>query len=284
MLQSLRSKLFTAERPGAEQPAGLDGMGLLEAIVCETQTAALHAAVIASALTALQSGGHMRGPQALKDFVPGQSAVIGELLRSHEEAGLDAAAVLKVKALFSELASARGGMDRLIADAGRLGAEQSSFNYNPTLAQWSKVCQRALDAVTALDPSLRSGLPEYYSRNSTMLAKLLKGTIEGRQPCINEAGQPFLPDMPQRRRTARRSLLQQVMLRYRGKTAPVIAKDISTTGLGLERAPDLKSQELVQIELNGGRRLIGLVVWTKDGSAGVRLGKPLPPNDPLLIG
>jgi hypothetical protein len=255
-------------------------MGLLEAIVCETQTAALHAGVIASGLNAMHSGSRFKGPLALKDFIPGQSAVIGELLRSHEEAGLDPAAVSKVRALFAELAGARSSVERLLSDAARA----ANSNLSTPLAAWTRVCQRALEAVAALDPSLRSGLPDYYRKNSSMLLKLLKDAIEGGRPCIDESGQPFLPDMPQRRRSARRSLLQQCVLRYRGKTVPVIAKDISSTGLGLERTPELKSQELVQIELNGGRRLMGIVVWTQPASAGVRLGKPLPPNDPLLVG
>jgi hypothetical protein len=281
MLQSLRSKLFTAERQGMpEASADLDGAGLLEAITCETQAAALHAAIITSVLTALQSGGRVKGPLVLKDFVRGKSAVIGELLRAHEEAGLDADTMRTVKALFSELALARGSMARLLADAARPGAKLS---YGAAIVEWVSVCRRALDAVTALDPSLRA-LPDYYSRNTSMLVQLLKDAVEGRQPCIDASGQPYLPEMPQRRKTVRRSLLQQCVLRYRGKTVPVIAKDISTTGLGLERAPDLKLDELVQIELNGGRRLMGLVAWTKGTSAGVRLGKPLPSNDPLLVG
>ncbi|HVY43931.1 MAG TPA: PilZ domain-containing protein [Hyphomicrobiaceae bacterium] len=287
MLQSLRSKLFTPEPTATGEQAGeLDGTGLLEAIVCETQTAALHAAVVLSGLNALQAGGRIKGPLALKDFILGQSAVIRELLRAHEEAGLDTDTMVKIHALFDELASARITMERLLADAGRPAAERpANVSYGAAVAEWSRVCHRALDAASALESGFESrGLPDYYSKNSRMLERLLTDAIEGRSPCVDDAGQPFLPDMPQRRRSARRSLLQQCSLRYRGKTAPVIAKDISTTGMGIERTPDLKNQELVQIELNGGRRLIGLVVWTKGTTAGVRFGKHLPPNDPLLVG
>ena len=94
----------------------------------------------------------------------------------------------------------------------------------------------------------------------------------------------FYPTCRNGEKAARRSLLQQCVLRHRGKTATVIAKDISTTGLGLERTPELKKNELVQVELTGGRRLIGAIVWASGTSAGVKLGKPLPPNDPLLGG
>lgn len=286
MLQSLRSKLFTADRnENAEQAVGLDRNGLLEAIVCETQTAALHVAAITSGLNALKAKAQLKAPAELKNFLPAASAVIGELLRSHEEAGLDARAIVAIKELFGELGAARPRIERLLADLERLGAdEHGSPAHVSACAEWSRLCQQALAAVSALDADSRDRLPSYYGENTVMLIGVLRAAGEGQHPCIDKAGRVALPNMPQRRKTTRRSLLQQGMLRYRGKTAPVIAKDISTTGLGLERAPELKRDELVQVELTGGRRLMGVVVWASGPSAGVRLGKPLPPNDPLLIG
>lgn len=283
MLQSLRSKLFAADH--AEQATGLDSNGLLEAIVCEAQTAALHVAAIASGLNALHAKAHLKNPAELKNFLPSSSAVVGELLRSHEEAGLGETALLHMKEFFTELSAARPGIERLFADFERVGVQNAANHGNAaTFAVWSRLCQRATGAISALDADLRDRLPPYYGENSAMLLRLLKSAGDGQYPCIDRTGNVFLPDMPQRRKTTRRSLLQQCVLRHRGKTATVIAKDISTTGLGLERTPELKANELVQVELTGGRRLIGVVVWTSGTSAGVKLGKPLPPNDPLLVG
>ena len=285
MLHSLRSKLFTADRTDqAEQAVGLDGNGLLEAIVCETQTAALQVAAIASGLNALHTKVPLKNPGDLKHFLPSSATVVSELLRAHEEAGLEAATLLRVKEFFSDMTAARTGIDRLFSDMQRLGIENAASHAGATIAAWSRLCQRAAGAISALDGDLRRRLPPYYAENSAMLLKLLKGAGDGQLPCIDKAGNVVLPDMPQRRKTTRRSLLQQCVLRHRGKTATVIAKDISTTGLGLARTPELKANEVVQIELNGGRRLMGVVVWASGATAGVRLGKPLPPNDPLLAG
>lgn len=280
MLQSLRSKVFTADRnEHADQATGLDSNGLLEAIVCETQTAALQIAAIASGLNALRDKTHLKNPGELKNFLPTGSAVIGELLRSHEEAGLETGTLLHLNEFFSELNAARPGIERLLGDREHAAGHNASMS-----AGCSELCQRALSAVSALDADLRHRLPPYYAKNSAMLLQLLTAAKDGRAPCIDKAGNVVLPDMPQRRRTTRRSLLQQCVLRYRGKTATVMAKDISTTGVGLEHTPELKSDELVQLELTGGRRLIGVVVWASGTSAGVRLGRHLPPNDPLLVG
>jgi hypothetical protein len=282
MLQSLRSKLFTADH--AEQATGLDGAGLLEAIVCETHAAALLVAAIASGLNALQGKAPLRNPAELKSFLPSSSTIVGELLRSHEEAGLGDIALLRMKEFLGDLAAARTGIERLFADFDRLGVQHAVSHGAAALTAWSRLCQRAIGAVSALDADLRDRLPPYYGENSAMLLRILKSAGDGQCPCIDKAGNVVLPDMPQRRKAARRSLLQQCVLRHRGKTATVIAKDISTTGLGLERTPELKTNELVQVELTGGRRLIGVVVWASRTSAGVKLGKPLPPNDPLLAG
>jgi hypothetical protein len=264
----------------------LDGAGLLEAIVCETHLASVHTAVIASGVNALRTRGRLKNPLVLKNFLPNESAVIGELLRRDEDAELSAASKSHILQFFRELPAARATMERFLADADRLGVERAANSHHVSLiAAWSALCDRAMSAIEALEADIRGRLPEYYAHNSVQLFGLLKKAASGQQPCLDEAGNPHLPDLPQRRQAARRSLLQECTLRHRGKASQVIARDISVTGLGIERTPpELKTGELVQIELAGGRRLMGLVVWTNGSTAGIRLGKPLTPNDPLLTG
>ena len=286
MLQSLRSKVFTTGRtetpaPGdADAPASsLDGVALLEAIVCETQTQALHAVVVASGINALRLKKPVKSPQSLKNFLPRDTAVVAELLRAHDEAGLTARAAVHLRDMFAALAAARAEAERFFADGGRESEHAAALS-----GQWSHLCDQVADGVKTLAAETAGRLPDYYASNFATLAKLLASIAGGAQPCVDATGDIALPDLPQRRRSSRRSLLQQVTLRYRGKNAPVIAKDISATGLGLDRVPELKLEELVQIEMTGGRRLMGMVVWIKGATAGIRLGKPLPPNDPLLGG
>jgi hypothetical protein len=286
MLQSLRSKVFTAGRPelpaspNADGPASaLDGVALLEAIMCETQTEALHTVVVASGINALRLKRRIKNPQSLKNFLPRDSSVVGELLRSHEEAGLSARAMLQLRDAFAALAAARAGAARFFADGGQEGEHTAAM-----ATQWSRLCDQVAEGLKDLEAETAGRLPDYYSDNSATLVKMLTSVAGGAQPCIDASGDVVLPDLPQRRRAARRSLLQQATLRHRGKNTPVIAKDISATGLGLDRIPELKLDELVQIEMTGGRRLMGMVVWIRGVTAGIRLGKPLPPNDPLLGG
>ncbi|HEX6611533.1 MAG TPA: PilZ domain-containing protein [Hyphomicrobiaceae bacterium] len=285
MLQSLRSKVFTAGRAetpasGGDAPASaLDGVALLEAIVCETQTEAMHAGVVASGLNALRLKQRVKAPQSLKNFLPRDSAVVGELLRAHEEAGLSGETTIHLREVLATLAASRAGPERFFAEGGRDGEPLSAL-----ASQWMRLSEQLAGALMLLQPEISGRLPDYYASNSATLVKVLTSAAGGAHPCIDAAGDVVLPDLTQRRRAARRSLLQQVTLRHRGKNTPVIAKDISATGLGLDRVPELKLEELVQIEMTGGRRLMGMVVWIRGVTAGIRLGKPLPPNDPLLGG
>jgi len=290
MLQSLRKKVAVPDRAqeisgAADTANGLDAVGLLEAIVCETHTAALHTMVIAGSMNAFRTRDLVKAPATLRNFLPEKSAMIDGLLRSHEEAGLKVNVVKALRDFFAEVSALRGEAERFLADAGKPGADPSTNSvYAAIRADWVRLSEHAIDTLVLLDTAMKGRVPNYYAENSATLLKLLKQTAGGHHPCFDDSGHISLPDLPQRRRAARRSLLQQCTLRYRGKSAPVIAKDISATGLGLERIPDLKASEVVQIELTGGRKLMGLVMWVRGTSAGIRLGRALLPNDPLLIG
>jgi hypothetical protein len=67
-----------------------------------------------------------------------------------------------------------------------------------------------------------------------------------------------------------------------GAAYAAFAKDISADGLGLKDAPALPLRHDIEVELRGGRRLSGTIVWVGGGKLGVQFGSTLPRNDPLL--
>ena len=101
-------------------------------------------------------------------------------------------------------------------------------------------------------------------------------------PCLDARGQPYLPPLPQRRRSLRRSLGQNCRILYRKAILSAFAKDISDGGIGLLRVPFLQNDDLVTVELDNGRQFKGSVVWCRDEAAGVRFERPLTASDPLL--
>lgn len=259
-------------------------MPMLEALVCEVHSAALLTATIASAINAFRRAGAVRSEADLKPYVPGEPAIISVLRNGMLETDLNEDTMRLVIQFFDDLAPARIALDRYFADANHIGEDRAATLHLLTVSTtWRRACQDALLAVRQLHTDL-SRLPAQYTSNSKLLNNLLQDVIMGGSPCLDTNGQIALPDLPQRRQSARRSVCQPCMLTYNRATSQAFVRDVSPGGFGLERVPQLVPKTVVQIELPSGRRFSGVVAWCSGSSAGVRFTRPLLPNDPLLTG
>ncbi len=259
-------------------------MPMLEALVCEVHSAALLTATIASAINAFRRAGAVRSEADLKPYVPGEPAIISVLRNGMLETDLNEDTVRLVIQFFDDLGPARIALDRYFADANHIGEDRAATLHLLTVSTtWRRACQDALLAVRQLHTDL-SRLPAQYTSNSKLLNNLLQDVIMGGSPCLDTNGQIALPDLPQRRQSARRTVCQPCMLTYNRATSQAFVRDVSPGGFGLERVPQLVPKTAVQIELPSGRRFSGVVAWCSGSSAGVRFARPLLPNDPLLTG
>ena len=185
---------------------------------------------------------------------------------------------------FDDLGPARIALDQYFADANHIGVDRASALHLLGLGtSWRQACERALAAVRQLHRHLRT-VPAQYTTNSKVLIKLLQDAIVGGSPCIDENGRIAPPDLPQRRRNARRSICEPCTLTHDRKTTQAFVRDVSPGGFGLERVPQMLPKSLVLIELPNGRRFTGVVAWCDGNAAGVRFSRTLLPNDPLLSG
>jgi len=270
------------ERERPELPDA--SMPMLEALVCEVHSAALLTATIASAINAFKRAGTVRSEADLKPYVPGEPAIISVLRNGMLEMDLNDDAVRLVIQFFDDLGPARIALDRYFADANHIGEDRAAALHLMTVSTtWRRACQDALLAVRQLHAEL-SRLPAQYTSNSKLLNNLLQDVIMGGSPCLDTNGQIALPDLPQRRQSARRTVCQPCMLTHNRVTSQAFVRDVSPGGFGLERVPQLVPKTLVQIELPSGRRFSGVVAWCSGSSAGVRFTRALLPNDPLLTG
>ena len=259
-------------------------MPMLEALVCEVHSAALLTATIASAINAFKRPGSVRSEAGLKPYIPGEPAIVSVLRNGMLETDLNEDTVRLVIQLFDQLAPARIALDRYFADANHIGDDRASALHLLALSTaWRRACQDALLAVRQLHPDLRL-LPAQYTSNSNLLNNLLQDVIMGGTPCIDKDGQIAIPDLPQRRQSARRTVCQPCTLTYNSVTSQAFVRDVSPGGFGLERVPQLVPSTAVEIEMPSGRRFTGTVAWCSGSSAGVRFTRPLLPNDPLLSG
>ena len=272
--------------PVHEEPADVteSSMPILEALVCETHSAALLTATVASAVNAFKRRDSERSEQGLKPYVPREPALISVLRNGMLETDLDEDTVAVIGDFFNDLAPARIALDQYFADANHIGAERASALHLHGLSNsWRRACDDALVAVRQLHGHL-GRLPSQYTSNSKVLIDLLQTVTRGGSPCLDANGKISIPDLPQRRQSARRTICQPCTITHNRTTSQGFVRDVSPGGFGLERVPQLVPKSLVLVELPSGRRFTGIVAWCNGSAAGVRFARTLLPNDPLLSG
>lgn len=289
MLRSLLSRigsnhLRVIADKAASRLAGVDSIQLFETFVGETHAAALRTATIASCVNALGTGRPLFSPQALKTLLPQQSSVLDGVPRCQKELGLEANTLRASTEFFSSLGYARAGVSDFCDDAAQWGLEQASFLHLRKLsAVWRRVSHLALSAVVTLDVDIERCLPTRYGQNTSVLKRLLVNVLADGRPCLDVNGQPYVPELPQRRPAPRRAINKSCIIEHQGKTARATVKDISSSGLGLEGAAEMTPHKVALVEFADGRCVAGVVVWAKGPSAGIKFDSALSTNDPLLV-
>ena len=259
-------------------------MPILEALVCETHSAALLTATIGSAVNAFKRHDTERTEKGLKPYVPPEPALISVLRNGMLETDLDRDTVAVIVDFFDDLAPARGALEQYFSDANHIGTERASALHLLGLSNsWRRACDDALVAVRQLHGYL-GRLPSQYTSNSKALIELLQSVARGASPCLDANGKIAIPDLPQRRQSVRRTICQPCTITYNRTTAQAFVRDVAPGGFGLERVPQLAPKTLILVELPSGRRFTGVVAWCKGSTAGVRFARTLLPNDPLLSG
>jgi len=256
-----------------------------EALIYEVHSAALLTATIASAINAMRQPKAQHSAASLKPYVPHEPAIITAFRNLMIESELDENTVGIISALFYDLAPARLVLKRYFADADQIGDEHAAtLHLFSLMSSWRKACRIVLTALQQLHHDVLRKLSAQYARNSNVLTKLLCEAANGGSPCLDPEGQIRMPDLPQRRRSARRTLCQPCTVTHNRKTSQAFVRDVSSGGLALERVPQLIPDSIVFVELPSGRRFGGVVVWCDRSAAGIQFSKPLLPNDPLLSG
>lgn len=260
------------------------GASMLEALVCEVHSAALLTAAIASAVNSFRLQGGERSEAGLKPYVPREPALISVLRNGMLENNIKEGTVAVILDFFDALGPGRVALDKYFADANHIGVDRAAaLHLLSTTSAWRRASENARLAVRQLLTEL-GRLPAQYTSNSKMLVGLLQDVITGGTPCLDARGRILLPDLPQRRQSARRTICQPCTITHNRETSQAFVRDVAPGGFGLERVSQLMPKTLVQIELPSGRRFTGIVAWCNGSSAGVRFTKTLLPNDPLLSG
>lgn len=257
---------------------------LFEALVCETHHAAAMTAVLTSCIDGALHHRSAISPFELKRFVPVEPVNLLALSRRHS---LDVEPLVETQALmddfFLTLRVLTEDLHRYAFDFHKLGAERAMISNGQTLSRSARrACHDALRLVRQLELETAGRLSALYCDQAKALSQLLIAAEAGTAPCLDNAGRPCHPVLPQRRRSVRRGLSQNCQVGFRHAAYAAFAKDISDGGLGLQRVGFLTLDDVVSVHLESGRRFAGRVVWSSGEMAGVRFHQRLASSDPIL--
>jgi hypothetical protein len=228
-------------------------------------------------------GARQISPQSLVTLMPQISTVMGDATRRQKALGVQDETFASVTRFFASLGYAQALVSAYCDDAEQWGGEQAAFLHLKHLsAGWHRVSQLAFAAVSTLDADIERCLSTRYAQNTSVLKQLLVDVLGGGRPCLDANGQPYIPELPQRRPAPRRVIDKPCVVEHQGKTVRAIVKDISSSGLGLERVSEMAPHKVALIEFEDGRCIAGVVIWCNGPSAGIKFDAPLNPTDALL--
>ncbi|MFA7306081.1 MAG: PilZ domain-containing protein [Hyphomicrobium sp.] len=262
-----------------------DGFARFEALVCEFHWTALQIGAIASCMNASLASRRSWMLRACSNLVPVEAPVVKVALRSWQDIGLPRDLAASVARAYFNLADAKKLALPLINSAGIFVAPQIPLAKLEQIAVvWRKLAEDCREAALEMEPETRWRLNGAYTGNALVLSKFLKEAMSGLQTCVNQQGEVALPILPQRRQIPRFITLQSCKIFSQAGAIAAFARDTSRNDLSVDCDRDFRLKEAVVVTLRNGRKLPGLIVWSKDGKSGIRFDSPLPDDDPLIAG
>lgn len=269
----------SATQPGRGAAAGHANARMLMALLGEVESLSIFIAVCSSIANVLQTQPPVCpvAIDVLDSYLPPEPVIYHAMTLELIEADADGDIMAAQQLLHARLALAQ----RLSKAAIRTGG--ASDLIRDTLADaWQRACGAALGAALALRGPIFDAMPEMHRTRSLRVGDLLRAAQRGEHPCVHPDGGIVIPGWAERRRVRRQSIDLAAQLERPGRVDEVRVVDISQGGLGFSGISDAVRGEQAVIVLAGGRRLAGTVAWTSGDRAGLKLGEPIPLQDPLL--
>lgn len=282
-LMTTKDKVQPRSKPDTQVQTQLYGNALFEALVCEFHWTSLQIGGVANIVNASMQKGQSWMLRSCRNFLPVQAAVSTVALKGWSDIGLSKGSAHAISRIYFNAADARNRTEAVLDGLGPVNSPNIPIAKHQQLnIVWRQLADDCRLSVQELEIETRWKLSELYTANALVLAKVLKDAEKGGFSCVDRMGNVILPTLPQRRREIRYSILQQCTVTIRNMTVPAIARDVSRTGIGIACAAEFRLRDNIIIELKGGRRFKGRVVWIKDGRQGIQFDESLEQSDPFL--
>ncbi len=268
-----RPHLPTAERRPLRVAISLKG---------ELLNAAVLIAAAASLVNAIERGGERQpAARALSVFVPGPSASVAGAIERLLAEDIDIAICQHLQTYTARLSLAQR-MSAAFAEEPTTSTTGNAHVDAEILADaWRRTCAAARAAIKALDAidALMGSTPTHAE---TRVLDLLTRAEAGGTPCLDPEGRITIPGWAERRREPRQEMRQSATATFGAATVPVVIRDASNSGLGIELPREAQGGERLTLKLPGGREITGEIAWADGQRAGLKLDRILAANDPLL--
>jgi hypothetical protein len=255
---------------------------LLESLVSDVHSLALHVATIAMMVSAnLRSDATwtLRGCRHLvhDDFKP-----LTLTLRYSDQIGVEA----QVATRLSELCKAVGeAQTRLVPLLQVSAAIKQHRDQIQSLSDcWRRLASRMAAALAAIEPTVRARLNSTYISDSATLREFLRRAADNDTSEVDIAGIVKSPALKQKRRDPRVVVSRACIVETEAGSHPARLEDISRKGLGVTCDQPLSVGQKVAVALPDGRRLQATIANNNRPRFGMTLAEPLSDRDPLLGG
>lgn len=260
----------------------LDGNAMFEAFVCEFHWTALQVGAVAQLFNASLQNGQKWMLRTCRNILPVEAAIVGFATKNWKELSVSQNMAKNISRVFFNLADAKNKTEIMLDRFSSFNSVIPSPGLEQLTALWRKLAEDCLTLVNELEPDTRWRLNSLYTENALVLSKFVKAAVNGGAANVDASGHVALPVLPQRRREPRFTLLQPCNILIRNQSLPAVARDISRNGLGISCRAELPLREQVVVELKGGRKFRGRIVWIREGNQGIQFDDPLALTDPLL--
>ncbi len=262
----------------------LDNAAKLELLIYRAQDWAVAATVITTCINDMSAKNSTDMSEMMLSFVPREPAILQPLRTGLMQIDLHRTLVDELIEAYDLISDGGNLISAYAQDAREIGYERASVIHKEVLKkQWRLACAALNNINTGLINEVANAIHLIYSENWRDLQPLLITAKDGGTPCLVD-GKLYYPDLPQRRRGTRVGLLQACEVAFGARTISAFARDISESGIGMERCQVLPIGTPVNVKLALGRQLSGHVVWGHSNMMGISLSQHLHPSDPLLFG
>ena len=264
----------TAELPNADY--------LLESLVSDVHSLALHVASLAMLITAKLRPDAAWTLRACRHLVHDDFKPLTLTLRYSEQIGVDAEAATRLSELCKSVFEAQTQIIPLLQVAAATKLQRDQIR---SLSDgWRRLASRMAAALAAIEPTARARLNSTYVGNSATLRGYLRRAADSDTSAVDVAGVISLPALKQRRRGPRVVVNRACQVETEAGSHPARLEDVSRDGLGLMCDLPLSAGQKVVVGLADGRRLQASIVRVNRPRFGLRLATPLSDADPLLGG